>query len=150
MYAVIRTGGKQYRVQPGQTLRVEKLPGETGETVELQDVLLLDTDDGVQVGTPTVARAKVLAEIVSQARAAKVVVFKFKAKTRYRRRRGHRQQLTTLNVKEIVPPGKRARSTQRRTRAKAAAAVDASMATEADTSVATEAGADAADSAGED
>ena len=152
MYAVFKTGGKQYRVQPGETLRVEKLPGETGDTVEFPDVLLLGTDAGVQVGTPTVARAKVVAEIVEQGRAAKVVVFKFKAKTRYRRRRGHRQHLTTLNIKQIVEPGKRARSGRRRASAKTATKAAAPTAAETDAGAATkpDADTDAAGDGGED
>jgi large subunit ribosomal protein L21 len=102
MYAVIRTGGKQYTVRAGQTLDVEKLEGAAGDTVELTDVLLISDGDAVTVGEPTVAGAKVVADIVEHGKGKKVVVFKYKPKIRYRKRTGHRQQFTRLSVKEIV------------------------------------------------
>jgi large subunit ribosomal protein L21 len=101
-YAVIRSGGKQYTVRPGAKLKVEKLPGEPGESVELADVLMVADGDSVTVGTPTVTGAKVVAEIVAQGKHAKIHVFKYKPKVRYRRRTGHRQQYTELAIKEIV------------------------------------------------
>jgi len=102
MYAVIRTGGKQYTVRPGETLSVEKLDGEVGSNVELTDVLMVADGDSVTLGTPTVAGAKVLAEVVEHGKGKKVVVFKYKPKIRYRKRTGHRQQFTRLSVTEIV------------------------------------------------
>ncbi|MGH2585218.1 MAG: 50S ribosomal protein L21 [Dehalococcoidia bacterium] len=102
MYAVIRTGGKQYTVRPGETLSVEKLDGEVGANVELTDVLMVADGDSVTLGTPTVAGAKVLAEVVEHGKGKKVVVFKYKPKIRYRKRTGHRQQFTRLSVTEIV------------------------------------------------
>ena len=101
MYAILETGGKQYKVRPGDTIQVEKLPGEPGSTVELGQVLLLAGDDSVDVGSPLVEGASVLAEIVDQGRGPKIIVFKYKAKVRYRRKTGHRQSLTTLRIKEI-------------------------------------------------
>lgn len=102
MYAIVNTGGKQYRVQPGDTVRVEYLPGDQGDLIELEDVRLLSDDDGeVTIGAPTVEGAKVTAEVVTQGRAKKVIVFKYKAKTRYRRKNGHRQNFTELRVTDI-------------------------------------------------
>ena len=101
-YAVIKTGGKQYRVEPGQTLAVEKLPLETGAMIEFDHVLLVTDGERVSVGNPTVPGAKVIAEVVSQIKAKKIIVFKYKAKTRYRRKRGHRQLVTNLAIREII------------------------------------------------
>jgi large subunit ribosomal protein L21 len=105
MYAILETGGKQYKVRPGDTLRVEKLQAAPGETVTLDRVLLLAEGDDVEVGRPVVAGARVLAEVVDQGRGPKIIVFKYKAKVRYRRKTGHRQSLTTLRVKEIQGAG---------------------------------------------
>src|SRR5262245_38954968 len=102
MYAVIRSGGKQYTVRPGVTLDVEKIEGEACGDVELTDVLMIADGDTVSVGTPTLAGAKVVAEIVEHGRGKKIVVFKYKPKIRYRKRTGHRQQFTRLTVKDIV------------------------------------------------
>ena len=100
-YAIVRTGGKQYRVQPGDTVRVESLPVEEGDTIELDDVLLLSTKDGVSLGTPRVNGAKVTADVVGSGKGKKVVIFKYKAKTRYRRRNGHRQLYTDIKITGI-------------------------------------------------
>ena len=102
MYAIVNTGGKQYRLEPGDTVRVESLPGDQGDLIEFEDVRLLSNDDGeVIVGAPTVQGAKVTAEVVQQGRGKKVIVFKYKAKTRYRRKNGHRQNFTELRVTDI-------------------------------------------------
>ncbi len=102
MYAIVNTGGKQYRVQPGDTVRVEYLPGDQGDLIELEDVRLFSNDDGeVTVGAPIVEGAKVTAEVVQQGRGKKVIIFKYKAKTRYRRKNGHRQNFTELRVTDI-------------------------------------------------
>ena len=102
MYAIVNTGGKQYRVQRGDTVRVEYLPGDQGDLIELDDVRLLSDDDGdVTIGAPAVEGAKVTAEVVRQGRGKKVIVFKYKAKTRYRRKNGHRQNFTELRVTDI-------------------------------------------------
>ena len=103
VYAVIRTGGKQYRVTPGQRLVVERLDGERGDQVAFNEVLLVRGEDGaVSVGAPTLEDASVTAEIADQKRARKIPVFKYKAKTRYRRLRGHRQHETHLRIAEIA------------------------------------------------
>src|SRR5262245_36382235 len=99
-YAVIRTGGKQYRVEPGQLLRVEKLAGDVGAAVTFTEVLLAG-GDAVRIGTPLVDGVTVRGEIVAQERDKKVLIFKKKRRKNYRRRRGHRQSLTTVRVTEI-------------------------------------------------
>ena len=103
MYAVIQTGGKQYRVEPGKTVVVEKLVGEAGAKVEFDQVLLVSSGDGgsVSVGKPTLAGAKVTGEIVEQTRGAKLVVFKFRRRKNYVRRNGHRQDVTVVKVNDI-------------------------------------------------
>src|SRR5687767_11292109 len=101
MYAVIKTGGKQYRVEPGQTVRVEKLDGDKGTKLEISDVLLVADGENVRIGTPTVDGVKVAAEIVGQEKGEKLVVFKFRRRKAYRRRSGHRQQYTALKITGI-------------------------------------------------
>lgn len=100
-YAVVRTGGKQYRVSPGDLIRVEALAAEPGATVELSEVLLTSSDGAVQVGTPLISGAKVTAKVVEQGREKKILVFKMKRRKNERRKRGHRQSVTTLRVLEI-------------------------------------------------
>lgn len=100
MYAVIRTGGKQYRVAEGQTLRVEKLPGAEGEGVAFDEVLMLG-GDSPRVGQPTVKGAKVEATIKSHYRGPKIVVFKFRRRKNYRRKNGHRQPYTDVLITGI-------------------------------------------------
>ncbi len=107
MFAVIKTGGKQYKVAPGDTLFVEKLPGEAGEIVALDQVLMLGDDKGTTVGTPLVEGATVAAEVLRQDRHAKIVVFKKKRRKNYRRTHGHRQETTVLQVTEILTGGKK-------------------------------------------
>ena len=103
MYAVIQTGGKQYRVEPGKTVLVEKLEGDAGATVTFDQVLLVSSGDGatVTVGKPTVAGASVTGEIVEQTRGEKLVVFKFRLHKNYVRRNGHRQDLTAVKIAAI-------------------------------------------------
>jgi large subunit ribosomal protein L21 len=101
-YAVIRTGGKQYRVAPGDVLRIERLDGEVGAKVEFPEVLLTATDGAIRVGRPLVDGVCVRAEIVAQGRDRKVLIFKKKRRKNYRRRRGHRQSITTVRVTEIA------------------------------------------------
>ncbi|MBI2962218.1 MAG: 50S ribosomal protein L21 [Deltaproteobacteria bacterium] len=100
-YAVVRTGGKQYRVSPGDLLRVEALPAEPGATVDLDEVLLTSAQGTVRIGTPLVAGAKVTARVVEQGREKKILVFKMKRRKNQRRKRGHRQRTTTLRVLDI-------------------------------------------------
>jgi len=103
MYAVIQTGGKQYRVEPGKTVVVEKLTGDAGAPVVFDHVLLVSSGDGgsVSIGTPTVAGAKVTGSIVEQGRGEKLVVFKFRRRKNYVRRNGHRQDYTAVKIAAI-------------------------------------------------
>ena len=102
MYAVIKTGGKQYRVAQGETLRVEKLEVEQGETVEFDQVLMVGEGDNVQVGTPLVSGGKVTATVKAHGQAAKVKVVKFKRRKNYLRQHGHRQQYTDVVITNIA------------------------------------------------
>ncbi len=102
MYAVIATGGKQYRVTEGQTLRVEKLPGDKGNPVSFDKVLLVSDGENLTIGRPYVENALVTGGIVEQDKAKKVLVFKFKRRKRYRRLRGHRQPFTSVRIEKIV------------------------------------------------
>ena len=104
MYAVVRTGGKQYRVEAGAVIKVEKLAAEVGDTLELADVLMLGgegVDGGARVGTPLVDGAAVKAEVLEQMKGPKIVIFKKKRRKNHRRKRGHRQPLTVLRIKDI-------------------------------------------------
>jgi large subunit ribosomal protein L21 len=102
MYAVIRSGGKQYRVAPGQTIRLETVAGEVGAKVELGDVLLVENEGNVQVGSPLIANAKVQATVLEHDRAKKILVFKKKRKKQYRRTQGHRQDYTAVRIDNII------------------------------------------------
>ena len=118
-YAIIETGGKQYRVQPGDVIEVERLSAEVGSTIDLDRVLLLAGEGQPTLGQPTVAGARVVAEVQKHDRSKKVIVFKFKPKVRYQRKQGHRQAFTRLAIKEIVsgerPAGRRPRRAARGT-----------------------------------
>lgn len=100
-YAVIRTGGKQYRVSAGDTVRVEKLPGDRGGKVVFDQVLLVGEEASTKVGEPLVEGAKVEGEIVQQGRGEKLVVFKFRRRKRYRRKAGHRQSYTAVKIIQV-------------------------------------------------
>lgn len=102
MYAIVKTGGHQYRVAPGDTIEVEKLEAEPGARIELEEVLMVSGDNGVLIGTPLVSGARVVATVVRQMKGEKLIIGKFKPKKRYRRKTGHRQNLTMLAIKEIV------------------------------------------------
>ncbi|HTH96675.1 MAG TPA: 50S ribosomal protein L21 [Stellaceae bacterium] len=102
MFAVIRTGGKQYKVAPNDVIFVEKLAAEAGSSVELDDVLMVGGDAGLTTGTPTIAGARVTATVLEQKRDDKVLVFKKKRRHNYRRMNGHRQYLTVLRITDIV------------------------------------------------
>lgn len=101
MHAVVRTGGKQYRVAPGDIFEVEKLDGSVGDTISLTDVLLVSDGENVQIGQPTVEGATVTAKITGQHRGEKILVFRYRPKKRIRVRRGHRQYLTRLQIQSI-------------------------------------------------
>lgn len=100
-YAVIRTGGKQYRVSPGELLRVESLKGEVGSEIAFADVLLTAVDGAIQVGAPVVPGATVTARIVQHGKERKIIVFKKKRRKNYRRKRGHRQHFTAVQIKTV-------------------------------------------------
>ena len=102
MYAIVDTGGKQYRVSPGDIIDVERLPVEEGSTIELDKVLLFADDDKLTVGRPIVERVKVVAEVIGEGKGEKIIVFKYKPKVRYRKKTGHRQIHTRLAIKEIL------------------------------------------------
>lgn len=122
MFAVVKTGGKQYRVAKDDILRVEKLDAEAGDTVILDQVLMVSDENGAKSGTPTVEGAVVEAEVVEQMRDRKVIIFKKKRRQNYRRKKGHRQHLTVLKVIDIALDGSKKKAT---TKAKAEAPVEA-------------------------
>lgn len=101
MFAVIRTGGKQYKVQKDDTIKVEKLDVEAGAKVDLDEVLFIGGDKEAKIGEPLVKGAKVVAEVIAQDRGPKITVFKKKRRQNYRRKKGHRQLLTVLKIKDI-------------------------------------------------
>jgi len=102
VYAVIRSGGKQYRVQSGEQLRVETLPAEVGAAVSFDEVLLVGDGDGVKVGAPFVSGAKVKATVLSHGRGDKVRIFKLRRRKHYQKSQGHRQSYTELRIDDIV------------------------------------------------
>lgn len=107
MYAVIKTGGKQYKVAKDDIITVEKLEGEAGASVDIGDVLLVGDDKEQTVGAPLVEGATVAAEVVEQKRSAKIIVFKKKRRKNYRRKNGHRQEVTVLRITDILTGGKK-------------------------------------------
>jgi large subunit ribosomal protein L21 len=135
VYAVVQSGGQQHKVKVGQTFMVEKIAGaaEVGARVELDRVLAIGGDDGSTIGTPTVAGARVVAEVVDpDAKGKKLIVFKYKAKVRYRRKTGHRQHYTQLKVTEIVTAeGSASATTSASERGRPAVAPDAEATTAA-------------------
>jgi len=102
VYAVVKSGARQYRAQVGDTIVVERLPHEVGQQLELDQVLLVADEDNVKIGQPVVEGAKVLATVVAQEKGDKIRIFKYRPRKRYRRRAGHRQRYTRLRVDEIV------------------------------------------------
>lgn len=101
MYAVIQTGGKQYKVTEGEVLRVEKLAGQAGDKVTIDQVLMIKDDNGVRIGSPIVQDARVTAEVMEQGRGKKIVVYKYKRRKNYRRKQGHRQAFTKIKIEKI-------------------------------------------------
>src|SRR5208337_4171189 len=106
MYAVIRSGGKQYKVAPEDVLQIEKIEGAAGEAVQFPDVLMVGGDGEPKVGAPLVAGAAVSAEVVEQGRGPKIIIFKKRRRQNYRRKNGHRQDLTTVRILEILTDAK--------------------------------------------
>ncbi|MAI49566.1 MAG: 50S ribosomal protein L21 [Rhodospirillaceae bacterium] len=107
MYAVVKTGGKQYRVAKDDVLTVEKLDGEAGAVVELEEVLAMDDGKGLTIGTPMVDGARVAATVLEQKKSDKVVIFKKKRRKNYRRTKGHRQQVTVIRISDILARGQK-------------------------------------------
>jgi large subunit ribosomal protein L21 len=101
MYAIIRTGGKQFRAEPGKTIRIPSLDTDEGKKVTFDDVLMVSSEDGVKVGTPSVKGAKVKGEVVRHGTDKKIIVFKWKRRKNYRRKQGHRQKFTEVRIDEI-------------------------------------------------
>ena len=101
MYAIIRTGGKQFKISPGDTIKVEKIRGEKGDTVEMKDVLFFAEGENVLTGQPVLSNVQVVGEILGQHRAKKVIIFKKKRRKGYDKKTGHRQSFTSLKIKEI-------------------------------------------------
>jgi large subunit ribosomal protein L21 len=104
MYAIFRSGGKQYQVAPGTVLRLERIPGEIGEAVTFDQVLAVADGDRVDFGTPVLAETSVVGRIVEQARARKIIIFKHKRRKDYRKKQGHRQYYTAVKVEPIALP----------------------------------------------
>jgi large subunit ribosomal protein L21 len=102
MYAVIKAGGKQYKVSEGDVIKIEKVAGETGETVELQEVLLVADSEQIRIGQPLVAEAKVIGNIISQGKGKKIFIFKAKKRKGYRKKQGHRQTFTSVKIAKII------------------------------------------------
>lgn len=101
MYAIIRSGGKQYRAEVGATIDVDRLPNEVGEAIEISDVLLVANDEDTWIGKPRVEGATVAATVVEQFRGKKIIVYKYRQRTNYRRKQGHRQYYTRLRIDDI-------------------------------------------------
>lgn len=131
MFAVVKTGGKQYKVAQNDVIKVEKLAGEAGSTVDLSDVLILGDGEKTTIGAPLVDGAVVRAEVLEQTKGDKVIVFKKKRRQGYRRTRGHRQELTVLRVTDILADGAKAAPKKKAAKAaKSEAAGDVAGATE--------------------
>ncbi len=101
MLAVIQTGGKQYLVSPGEKIKIEKINGKKGDQITFTDVLMLEKNKKVEIGSPILKNAKVVAEITNQGREDKIIVFKYKAKKRYKKKKGHKQPFTEIKIKDI-------------------------------------------------
>ena len=103
MYAIVATGGKQYKVRTGEVLRIEKIPGEVGSPVSFDQVLMVADGQDVNIGQPALKGAEVTARIIEQSKASKLIVFKYKRRKRYRRKQGHRQAYTAVKIDAIKP-----------------------------------------------
>jgi len=103
MLAVIKTGGKQYLVSPGQKIKIEKLDAKEGSEVTFKEVLLLEKNNKLEIGNPLVKGAKVVGKVLSQGKSKKVIIFKYKPKTRYKLKKGHRQPFTEVEITKIEP-----------------------------------------------
>jgi large subunit ribosomal protein L21 len=128
MFAVLRTGGKQYRVTPEDVIQVERLTAEAGESIELDDVLAIGDGDAVSLGQPVLEGARVAATVVEHTRGKKILVFRKKRRKNYRRKRGHRQDLTLLRIDEILAAGEKRKPAKVAAKAKADAPAKAKAA----------------------
>ena len=117
MYAVVNTGGKQYKVQQGEILRVEKIPGDVGSPVSFDRVLMFSDGEDVSVGQPVLENIAVEGHIVEQGKAKKIIVFKYKRRKRYRRKQGHRQTFTAVQIDSITAKGAEAKESAKKTEA---------------------------------
>lgn len=130
MYAVIKTGGKQYRVEKGDVISVEKLDLEAGDSVSFEEVLLISDGRNITVGKPSIKGASVEAEVVENGKGKKVIIFKYKSKKDYRKKQGHRQPYTKVEIKEIIKAAKKKQAEEEPVVAEAAVAEAAEAATE--------------------
>ena len=112
MYAVVNSGGKQYKVQQGQVLRVEKIPGDVGSPVTFERILMFSDGDNVSIGQPALEDVAVEGHIVEQGKAKKIIVFKYKKRKRYRRKKGHRQEFTAVMIDDIKPKAQKSSETK--------------------------------------
>ena len=119
MYAVLKTGGKQYKVAPNDVIMVEKLAADAGTSIELNEVLMISSDSASTVGTPLIEGARVSAEVLEQKRGKKITVFKKKRRQNYRRTIGHRQELTVLRITDILAAGEKKKLAKAESKAKA-------------------------------
>ena len=117
MYAVVNTGGKQYKVQQGEVLRVEKIPGDVGSPVTFERVLMFSDGENVQIGQPVLDDVAVQGHIVEQGKARKIIVFKYKKRKRFRRKQGHRQEYTAVQIDSITAGTVTAKETDKKTEA---------------------------------
>jgi large subunit ribosomal protein L21 len=113
MYAVVNSGGKQYKVQQGQVLRIEKIPGDVGNPVTFDRVLMFSDGENISIGQPSLEDIAVEGHIVEQGKAKKIIVFKYKRRKRYRRKAGHRQEFTAVQIDSITPTAKKATKTKK-------------------------------------
>jgi len=102
MFAVVKTGGKQYKVKEGDVIKIEKVAGEVGQPIELEEVLLIANSQEIKIGQPMVPNAKIVGDIIQQGKTQKVIVFKSKRRKGYRKKQGHRQMLTSLKINKII------------------------------------------------
>lgn len=129
MYAIIQSGGKQYPVQVGQSLRLEKLPAEVGQSIDIDKVLLIKDDNGCQVGTPLLSGAKVMAEVETHGRAKKINILKFKRRKHHMKHMGHRQHYTQVKITAIHPAGGAAKAQKAQVKTTAGAKTEEAVTT---------------------
>lgn len=129
MFAVIKTGGKQYKVAENDVIKVEKLAGASNDTIEFEEILMVGNGGTIQIGTPCVAKAKVCGTILEQTKGDKIIVFKKKRRHNYRRKNGHRQLLTVIRITDILPEGGTAKARPAAVKAKAEPKVEAATRT---------------------